>query len=110
MLYLLRSALLECISDHRTYTQELGIAAGISLVHWVLFQDLLDHLIYLIRCLDLGLTLVDKKWLKPVGIDPGDGALEPAQFLLFFLFLKDVVCTLVWRGENRWISVRVEHG
>ena len=78
LLNLLRSTLLECISDHRTYTQELGVGAGIGLVHRILFEDLLDHLIYFIRSLDLGLTLVDKKWLKPVRVDPGNATLKPA--------------------------------
>ena len=66
LLDLLRPALLECISDHRAYAQELSVGAGFRLVQRILFQDLLDHLIDLIRGLDLGLTLVDEQWLKPV--------------------------------------------
>ena len=110
LLNLLRSALLKCISDHWTYTQELGVGTGIRLVQWILFEDLLDHLIYFIRSLDLGLTLVDEQWLKPVRIDPGDSTLEPAQLGSFFFLLQDVACAQVWRREHGRVSIRVKHG
>ena len=86
LLDLVRSSLLECISDHRAYTQEFGVVAGFRLIQRILFQDLLDHLIDFIRSLDLGLTLVNKQRLKPITIDPGNSTLEPAQLFLLFLF------------------------
>ena len=110
LLDLLCSALLECVSDHRAYTQELSVVAGALSIQRILFQDLLDHLIDLIRGLDLGLTLVDKQWLEPVLIDPGDCTLEPAQLGSLLLIILDVVCAQVRRGEHGWVGIRVQHG
>ena len=96
----------------------LGDIAGIVPVgERVCFHDLMNYVLDLVCCLDLGHSFVDKQGLEPVLIDPDDHSLEAAQLSILIsasclpsTFEALSGTTFVCLSYHRRICIRVQHG
>ena len=100
----------------------LGDIARVVLIgERVCFHDLMNYVLNLICCLDLGHSFVDKQGLEPVLIDPDEHSLEATQLSTFstsclsstFEALSGATFVCLSRTamrEHRWICVGMQHG